>query len=188
MLAYSSIGQSGYMLLPFGIVAGKGADLQNEAFAAVLTYILIYSFMNLGAFAVAIAVGRKHPSNDIADYEGLAQREPALAVAMLFFLLSLAGMIPTAGFWAKLFVFRAAIGTGTLWLAAIGVANAVVGLFYYLSVGKRMFLREPAETSRIGVPYSIAAALALMALVIAAVTVYPEFFHHFSPRSTLVAF
>jgi NADH-quinone oxidoreductase subunit N len=188
LLAYSSVGQSGYMLLPLGIVAGQGAEVQQQAFAAALTYILIYSFMNLGAFAVAIAVGRKLPNNLISDYEGLAQREPGLAFGMLFFLLSLAGMIPTAGFWAKFFVFRAAMGAGTLWLAALMVANTLVGLYYYLSVGAKMYLREPSERSPIGVPYSIAAAIAVLVLIVAAVTVYPDFFNHFSPRSTLVAF
>ena len=191
LLAYSSIGQSGYMLLPLGIVAGQSPQLQQEAFAASVTYILIYSFMNLGAFAVAIAVGRRHPDNRIVEYEGLAQREPGLAFAMLFFLLSLAGMIPTAGFWAKLFVFRAAIGAegaGSVVLAAIMVLNTVVGLYYYLSVGARMYLRDPVDRSPVGVPYAIAAAIALIVLVVAAVTVYPDFFHHFSPRSTLVAF
>lgn len=187
LLAYSSIAQSGYMLLPFGIVAGQPGELQQEAFASALTYVLIYSFMNLGAFAVAIAVGRHIPQNRITDYEGLSQRAPGLAFAMLFFLLSLAGVIPTAGFWAKLVVFKAAIGAGTLWLAALMVVNTVVGVYYYLSVGAKMYLREPADRSPVHVPYTIAAAVALLALIVAAVTVYPDFFTHFSPRATLVA-
>jgi len=187
LLAYSSIGQAGYMLIPFAIVANQGPDIQKQAFAAALTYILIYSFMQLGAFAVVIAVGRKHQSNLIEDYDGLSQREPGLALAMLFFLLSLAGMIPTAGFWAKFFVFRATIGAGTIWLAAVMVANTVVGLYYYLSIGARMYLREPRERTVIGVPYSIAVAVVLMIVIVVAVTVYPDFFNHFSPRSTLVA-
>jgi NADH-quinone oxidoreductase subunit N len=187
LLAYSSIAQAGYMLLPFAIVAGQGRDIQNEAFASALTYILIYSFMNLGVFAVVIAVARRNPANLIADYEGLNQREPGLAFAMLFFLLSLAGMIPTAGFWAKFFVFRAAIGAETTWLAALMVINTVIGLYYYLSVGAKMYLREPSDRSRIGVPYTIGAAIVLLIVIVVAVTIYPEFFHHFSPRATLVS-
>ncbi len=169
-------------------MANKSSAIQKEAFAAALTYILIYSFMQLGAFAVVIAVGRKHPDNLISDYEGLAFREPGLAFAMLFFLLSLAGMIPTAGFWAKFFVFRSAIGAGTLWLAAVMVANTLIGLYYYLSVGAKMYLREPKERGPIAVPYALVAAIVLMVIIVAAVTVYPDFFNHFSPRSTLVAF
>jgi NADH-quinone oxidoreductase subunit N len=188
LLAYSSIAQAGYILLPLGVVANKSGAIQKEAFSASLTYILIYSFMQLGAFAVVIAVGRKHRSNLIADYEGLAYREPGLAFAMLFFLLSLAGMIPTAGFWAKFFVFRSAIGGGTLWLAALMIANTLIGLYYYLSVGAKMYLREARDRSRIGVPYPLAAAIVLMVVIVIAVTVYPDFFNHFSPRSTLVAF
>jgi NADH-quinone oxidoreductase subunit N len=190
LLAYSSIGHSGFILLPFGIVAGQGAEVMQEAFAAALTYILIYSFMNLGAFAVAIAVERKHPSNEIANFEGLGFREPGLAMAMMVFLLSLAGMIPTAGFWAKFFVFRAAMGaggTGSVLLASLMVINTVIALFYYLRIGASMYLREPAERSSVGVPYPIVAAVVAMALVVAAVTVYPDFFNHFSPNSTLVA-
>jgi NADH-quinone oxidoreductase subunit N len=187
LLAYSSIGQAGYILLPFALVAHKSAELQRDAFAAALTYILIYSFMTLGAFAVVIAVGRRHGTYAISDYEGLAAREPGLALAMMFFLLSLAGVVPTAGFWAKLFVFKAAMGTGTLWLAAIMVLNTLIGLYYYVSVGAKMFLREPADREPIGVPYVLVAAIVLMALIVAAVTVQPDFFNHFSPHSTLVA-
>jgi NADH-quinone oxidoreductase subunit N len=187
LLAYSSIAQAGYMMLPFGIVANQSGTVQKEAFASALTYILIYSFMNLGAFAVVIVVGRRL-GHDIADYDGLAAREPGLAAAMLVFLLSLAGMIPTAGFWAKFFVFRAAIGAGTVWLAAVMVANTLVGLYYYLSIGARMYLREPRERRPLGVPVSLAFAIVLMLIVVAVVTVYPDAFNHFAPRSTLVAF
>ena len=146
LLAYSSIAQAGYMLLPFAVVEGASPQVLREAFAASLTYILIYSFMNIGAFAVVIAVARKQPSNLISDYDGLAQREPGLAAAMLFFLLSLAGIPPLAGMWAKFFVFSAAIDANSAWLAAVMVVNSVIGLYYYLSVGSRMYLR-PAEDS-----------------------------------------
>lgn len=186
LLAYSSVAQAGYMLLPFAVVAGKSAEIQREAFGASLTYILIYSFINLGAFAVVIAVGRRKPSFLISDYDGLAAREPGLAIAMLFFLLSLAGMVPTAGFWAKFFVFRSAIGAGTIWLASLMVVNALVGLYYYLSIGAKMFLRESTDRERIGVPIPLIAAIALMVIVAVAVTVYPDVFNHFTPRSTLV--
>ena len=107
---------------------------------------------------------------------------------MLFFLLSLAGMIPTAGFWAKFFVFRSVIGAGTLWLAAVMVANTLIGLYYYISVGAKMYLRPREREERIAVPFALVMAIILMVVIVAAVTVYPDFFNHFSPRSTLVAF
>ncbi|MFA5891117.1 MAG: NADH-quinone oxidoreductase subunit N [Actinomycetota bacterium] len=187
LLAYSSIAQAGYMLLPLGVVAGKGPEVQGDAFASALTYILIYSFMNLGAFAVVIAVGRRKPGNLISDYEGLLQREPGLALAGAFFLLSLAGVVPTAGFWAKFFVFRAAISGGTIWLAALMVVNTLVGLYYYVQVAAKMILREAPDRERLGVPRALTVAIALMVLVIVVVTVYPDAFNHFSPRSTLIA-
>lgn len=187
LLAYSSIAQAGYMLLPFAVVSGAGADQLKGAFAASLTYILIYSFMNIGAFAVVIAVSRRRPSNLISDYEGLAQREPGLAAAMLFFLLSLAGIPPLAGFWAKFFVFSAAIDGGAAWLAAVMVINSVIGLYYYLSVGSKMYLRPATDPSPIGVPLPIAAAIVLALIVVVAVGIFPDFFNHFSPRSTLIA-
>ena len=187
LLAYSSIAQAGYMLLPFAVVDGATPAVMREAFAASLTYILIYSFMNIGAFAVVIAVSRKRPSNLISDYEGLAQREPGLAAAMMFFLLSLAGIPPLAGFWAKFFVFSAAIDGNAIWLAVVMVLNSVIGLYYYLSVGSKMYLRPAQDPSPIGVPYPIVVAIALALIVVVAVGIFPDFFNHFSPRSTLIA-
>jgi NADH-quinone oxidoreductase subunit N len=187
LLAYSSIAQAGYMLLPFAVVAGQPTSVARTAFSAALTYILIYSFMNLGAFAVVIAVARKRPTNQISDYDGLAQREPGLALAMLFFLLSLAGIPPLAGFWAKFFVFGSAIDATTAWIAAVMVINSVIGLYYYLSVGARMYLRPPSDASPIGVPAALGLAIVLMVVVVVAVGFFPDFFNHFSPRSTLIA-
>lgn len=186
LLAYSSIAQAGYMLLPFAVVSGQSAQLQRDAFAASLTYILIYSIMNLGAFAVVVAVGRKI-GHDLSDYDGLSAREPGLAMAMLFFLLALAGMIPTAGFWAKFFVFRTAIESGTGWLAWLMVLNTLAGLYYYLSLGARMFLRQPSADGTLSVPRALAFSIVVLAAAVAIFTVFPDAIHHFSPRSTLVA-
>jgi NADH-quinone oxidoreductase subunit N len=187
LLAYSSIAQAGYILLPFAVVGGQGPDVLRQAFAASLTYILIYSFMNLGAFAVVIAVNRRQSTNLITDYDGLMSREPGLTSAMLFFLLSLAGIPPLAGFWAKFFVFGAAIKGDAAWLAAVMVVNSVIGLYYYLSVGARMVLRPAEDRSGIGVPFALAAAIVLLLLIVVAVGIFPDFFNHFSPESTLVA-
>jgi NADH-quinone oxidoreductase subunit N len=186
LLAYSSIAQAGYILLPFAVIAGQPAAVQQDAFAAALTYLLIYSVMNLGAFAVIIPVG-KTIGHDVSDFDGLARRKPALAMAMMFFLLSLAGMIPTAGFWAKFFVFRVSLEADVIWIAAVMVVNTVIGLYYYLSLAGRMYLREPSDERGVSVAAPLGAAIAVMAIVIAILTVYPDFFNTFSPRSTLVA-
>jgi NADH-quinone oxidoreductase subunit N len=187
LLAYSSIAQAGYMLLPFAVVSNAGPEVLRDAFSAALIYILIYSFMNVGAFAVVIAVARKQPSNLISDYDGLVQREPWLAIAMVFFLVSLAGIPPMAGFWAKFFVFSSAIHGDTAWLGAVMVVNSIIGAYYYLSVASRMILRPAQDTSRIGVPYPIVAAIVIAVIVVLAVGLYPNFFAHFTPRSTLIA-
>jgi NADH-quinone oxidoreductase subunit N len=187
LLAYSSIAQAGYMLLPFAVVSGAGPSVLRDAFSAALIYILIYSFMNVGAFAVVIAVSRKRPSNLISDYDGLVQREPGLAIAMVFFLVSLAGIPPMAGFWAKFFVFSSSISGEAAWLGAVMVVNSIIGAYYYLTVASRMILRPAEDTSRIGVPYPIVVAIALSVIVVVAVGLYPNFFAHFTPRSTLIA-
>lgn len=186
LLAYSSIAQAGYMLLPFAIVANQGAEIQRGAFAAALTYILIYSIMNLGAFAVVVAVGRR-AGHDLTDYDGLSAREPGLAFAMLVFLLALAGMIPTAGFWAKFFVFRSTIESGTGWLAWLMVLNTLAGLYYYLSLGARMFLRKPSSEGSLSVPRALAFSIVVLAIAVAVFTVFPDALNQYSPRSTLIA-
>lgn len=186
LLAYSSIAQAGYILLPFAVIAGQPAAVQQDAFAAALTYLLIYSVMNLGAFAIVIPVG-KTIGHEVSDFDGLGRRQPPLAMAMMFFLLSLAGMIPTAGFWAKFFVFRVALEADVAWIAAVMVINTVIGLYYYLSLAGRMFLREPSDDRRVGVALPVGAAIAVMAIVIAVLTVYPDFFNTFTPRATLLA-
>src|SRR5205814_9148904 len=111
LFAYSSIAQAGYMLLPFALVGASGT-IDAAAFRAVEIYILIYSIMNLGAFAVLTSVAREAPSLLVEDFSGLMRRAPLIGGSMTVFLLSLAGIPPTAGFFAKLFVFAAAVEAG----------------------------------------------------------------------------
>src|SRR5213078_2927088 len=128
LLAYSSIAQAGYMLLPFALATPHGAAVNREAFAASLLYILIYGVMNLGAFGVIIGMAREAPGILVSDFAGLGQRAAPLALSMTVFLVSLAGVPPFAGFWGKFFIFRAAIDRGSLgpWLAAAMVINSVI--------------------------------------------------------------
>jgi NADH-quinone oxidoreductase subunit N len=186
LLAYSSIAQAGYIMLPFAIVANVGPDVAQGAFAAALTYILIYSVMNLGAFAVVVVVGR-NSGHDLSDYDGLAKRHPGLALSMMFFLLSLAGMIPTAGFWAKFFVFRSALEADAVWIAVVMVVNTIIALYYYVQLGARMFLRTSTDERPLRIGLSLAVAIAIMAGAVVLLTVNPDLFHEFSPRSTLIA-
>jgi len=136
MLAYSSIAHAGYLMV--GLVAVK-----ENGGAAVLFYLLAYTLMNLGAFAVVVAVGRRgEPNERIEDYAGLGFRYPSLGLAMSIFMLSLAGFPPLAGFVGKFYVFRSAILAGHLTLAIIGVLNSVLSVVYYLRVIVAMYMEE----------------------------------------------
>jgi NADH-quinone oxidoreductase subunit N len=186
LLAYSSIAQAGYMLLPFALVSGN-ADINDSAFAAAVTYILIYAVMNLGAFGVVIGVARESAGLLISDFAGLIRRAPVLAIAMTVFMVSLAGIPPTGGFWAKFLVFRAAIergGIGTV-LAAVMVVNSVVSLYYYLAVPRAMVFAEPVEERPLASPALVNAVVAVAMVAILVIGFYPELFAHFPPRATL---
>ena len=136
MLAYSSIAHGGYLLA--GLVAGNDVGK-----AAILFYLAAYALTNLGAFGVIAMLGtRERANDDLRDYAGLYHSHPALALLMTFFLLSLGGFPPTAGFIAKWYVFSAAIGSGYYGLAIIGVLSSVVSVFFYLRIVVMMFMTE----------------------------------------------
>jgi NADH-quinone oxidoreductase subunit N len=141
MLAYSSIAHVGYILI--GLVASVGGS-GDRAISGIMFYLLAYTFMNIGAFAILIFLGREGlPNDDLDDFAGLSRRAPGAALAMLIFLFSLAGIPPTAGFAAKLSIFYAAIQGDYYVLVILGVLNSVVASFYYLRVVVIMYMREP---------------------------------------------
>ena len=190
MLAYSSIAQAGYILVPFA-VAGASAQAADSAFTAGVVYLLVYAAMNLGAFTVVIAVARRTRSGEISSYAGLFEYAPGLAVLMSLFLFSLAGIPPLAGAWAKIFVFRAVLDAGTASAVVLGVIaalNAVIALFYYASVARQMWMRPAPEGDRapIRVPTALVTALGISALVVVAVGVYPEAFARFADLASFL--
>jgi NADH-quinone oxidoreductase subunit N len=139
MLAYSSIAHAGYALVGFAAGNAEGA-------AGILFYMLSYAFMNIGAFAIIILVGKKGEANsNVSDYAGFGSKHPLLAVCMSLFLFSLAGMPPTAGFVGKFYLFSGAIKAGYIWLAIIGVLNSAASVYYYLRVMVYMYMKEPTE-------------------------------------------
>jgi len=154
MLAYSSIAQAGYILI--GLVA-----LSQDGSGAAMFYLLIYLFTNIAAFGVIIVVSNKTGSDEIKDLYGLNRRAPVLALVMMFAVLSLAGIPPTAGFFGKFFLFRAAIEAGLWWLALIGILLAFVALYYYLGIVKYMYLYRSDE-EEIPIPVSRAATIGLV--------------------------
>jgi NADH-quinone oxidoreductase subunit N len=143
LLAWSSIAQSGYMLVPLG-AAGKG-DIDG-VLPATVAYVLAYAVMNLGAFSVVTLVGRHQPANRLADYRGLGRTQPLTAFALAFALACLAGLPPgLLGLFAKVVVFQAPVEQGTGWLAVVMAVNVVVGLYYYLAWAASLYARSGAE-------------------------------------------
>jgi len=144
LLAYSSIAHVGYMLL--GVVAGTPNMPVPDGIKGILIYLLVYTFMNLGAFAVITSLRRREVIGDeIDDIAGLFSRAPTEAVLMLVFLLSLAGIPPLAGFWGKYFIFLSLMETGHYALAGLAVLYAVFGLYYYMRIANAMFMRPAIE-------------------------------------------
>ena len=167
LLAYSGIAQIGYMLVGVAAASASGT-------AMVLFYLVAYVFGNMGAFLVVEALARAEGSEATAAFRGLAQRSPLLALAMLLFLLSLGGIPFVAGFWAKLYVFWAAAERGLYWLVLLGAILTVVALFYYLLIAKRMYIEEPERPGRVPVAPTLAWSVALCALGVVILGLYPK--------------
>jgi len=174
MLAYSSVAHAGYTLM--AVVAlgaapaaeSERAGLENPwQMYGVAVYLAVYVFMNLGALAVVAAVYDRIKSHRIEDYAGLSQRAPALAWLMVFFLLSLAGIPPTAGFWGKFVLFAAVLDTrlnpNLIWLGIIGFLNSVVSVYYYWGVVRAMFLVRARTEEGVPVSRALGVTLALAA-------------------------
>ena len=168
MLAYSSIAHAGYLLM--GVVAGTPRGV-----SAMLIYLFIYSFMQLGAFAVIVMMRRADVAGDeLKDFSGLHFRHPFAAFAMLLFMLSLGGIPPTAGFMGKLWLFGAAIDAGYFWLAIIGVLNTAVSLYYYIRIVVFMYLRKETTGSEPVARPALAFTLALAVAGTILFGVYPR--------------
>ncbi len=162
MLAYSGVAQAGYMLAPLAVFSSR----PDQAASAIVTYLVIYAAMNLGAFAVVIAVARKTRSGEISSYAGMFSYAPGLTVVMTAFLFSLAGIPPVGGWWAKFEVFRVLTADGNTWgvaLAVVAAVNSVLAAYYYLVIAKQMwFVSAPNDDKApIVIPSSLQAALAL---------------------------
>lgn len=162
LLAYSSIANAGYILIGIAAISLTGVS-------SAILYLIAYLVTNLAAFGIVATSWRVIGSDNISDYAGLSRRSPWLALALLVALLSLAGMPPFAGFVAKVFVFAAAIDAKLIWLAIIGVINAIIGLYYYLTVLKVVYLyRSENDDKPITVtrPYAIALAVLSIGIIL----------------------
>jgi NAD(P)H-quinone oxidoreductase subunit 2 len=140
MLAYSSIGQAGFLMI--GLIVGSDAG-----YASMVFYLLIYLFMNLGGFACVILFTLRTGTDEINEYGGLYQKDPLLTLALSICLLSLGGIPPLAGFFGKLYLFWAGWQAGAYWLVLIGLLTSVISIYYYIRVVKMMVVKEPNEMS-----------------------------------------
>lgn len=154
LLAWSSVAQAGYMLVPLGAAGaavagvsagGSGAGTTAQV-SATVAYVAAYAVMNLGAFSVVAFVGRSRPGNYLADYRGLVHERPVAALSLAFFLACLAGLPPgLLGLFAKIVVFVEPVRAGTGWLAVVMAVNTVVALYYYLTWAATLFARAPED-------------------------------------------
>ncbi|QDN79777.1 NADH-quinone oxidoreductase subunit N [Streptomyces sp. S1A1-7] len=179
LLAWSSVGQAGYLLVPIASAAySKDAE---KAIGSTVAYALMYAVVNLGAFAVAALVARTSPLNRISDYRGLYARSPLSALILGFFLLCLAGLPPgIIGLFAKVTVFAAAVDAGLGWLAVVMAVNVVIALFYYLQWTTLLFRAPEGESEKHRVPAPLTAAIALTAVLGIALSGAPQLVLRFS--------
>lgn len=179
LLAWSSIGQAGYLLVPVA-AAAYSKDVQKPI-GSTVAYALMYAVVNLGAFAVAALVGRRSTLNRVSDYRGLYASNPLAALLLAFFLLCLAGLPPgIIGLFAKVTVFSAAVDAGLGWLAVVMAANVVIALVYYLQWTALLFRASEGEPEKHRVPAPLTAAIGLTAVVGIALSGAPQLVLRFS--------
>jgi len=170
MLAYSSIAHSGYILAAL-------AAPTDAAFTALIFYSLVYIFMGLGGFIFLSALERQYDwNNHINDFRGLSKRSPMLALFMLIFMFSMLGIPPTVGFFGKLGIFLALIGSDIWWLAVVLVVMSIVSAGYYLRVVIYMYMHEPVSKARFNLSVGEAFTLAFMATMVLILGIYPTVF------------
>ena len=181
MLAYSSIAHAGYALL--GIIAAN-----NEGLASMMNYLMIYAFMNIGAFAVIIMLRSEgFKGEDITDYEGLAKTHPLASALMLIFMFSLTGIPPTAGFIGKLYIFMSAINAGYTWLVIVAVIFSAISAYFYLRIVMYMYMKEPKATVSLSTSPATSVALAVTVAAVLFIGVFPSVLVEFA-RAAIAGF
>jgi NADH-quinone oxidoreductase subunit N len=179
LLAYSSISHAGYMLL--GLIAGNEHGINGIA-----VYVMVYTFMNLGAFLVVVALRRANIiGEDLDDLAGLVHRHPTYAILMLIFMLSLAGIPPTAGFLGKYYIFLSLIETGHYTLAVIATLYVAVAIYYYFKIVRSMFIREETEKMPLASSFGLRLALGVTGVLTLLIGIYPEPFLRMAQTSLL---
>jgi NADH-quinone oxidoreductase subunit N len=187
MLAYSSISHAGYALM--GLIAvGLANSNETRAFGltSVILYMFIYTFVNIGAFALVIMLRREHVVGDrVVDFAGLGRRAPMASFSMLVFMLSLAGIPATAGFVGKWFLFGAAVRADYTWLAVVAVINSAISLYYYARVVVMMYMKEPEDDARVAPSLGQRLAIATCIVFTLFFGIYPQPIIALAQRSIL---
>ncbi|TQE35282.1 NADH-quinone oxidoreductase subunit N [Streptomyces ipomoeae] len=179
LLAWSSVGQAGYLLVPIA-AAAYSTDVE-QAIGSTVAYALMYAAVNLGAFAVAALVGRTKSLNRVSDYRGLYASSPLTALLLAFFLLCLAGLPPgIIGLFAKVTVFSAAVDAGLGWLAVVMAVNVVIALYYYLQWTTLLFRAPEGEPEPHRVPAPLTVAIALTGVIGIALSGAPQLILRFA--------
>ena len=174
MLGYSSIAQAGNFLVGLAAIASVKDGGQQFGASGVVFFLGTYAFTNLGAFIAIMAISARTNSDEIASYAGMGRRAPLPAAVLAICLLSLTGLPPTAGFFAKIYVFNAAVQADLVWLVFIGVLNTVASAFYYLSVARTMYTTAPDGEPAITAPLITQGLLVIAAAGVIAIGVYPS--------------
>jgi NADH-quinone oxidoreductase subunit N len=189
LLAYSSIAQAGFILVGLAALNPNAASEWARGLNGLLLYLFAYLFTNLGAFAVVIALENKTGSTQIAEYAGLIRRSPFLALAMFVFLLSLIGIPPTGGFIGKLFVFGAAIARDEprfYLLAAVGIVNSVISVYYYFKIARVMFFEEASDTSPLQAGSALTAVVTVSVVMTLLIAIVLQPFMDLTTSSTQI--
>ena len=174
LLAYSGIGHAGFALLALLAFASGAPEDRSFGTSALLYYLISYALTNLGAFGALTAVGQALGGDDMAHLNGLAQRNLPLATLLTVLVLSLAGIPPLAGFWAKFFVFMAGYAAGALWLVTIAVLMTLVALYYYLRFLKALWMNAPDETTPVALAPSVRGALVACTALVLLLGLFPN--------------
>ncbi len=167
LLAYSSIAHAGYMLMGFVLLTSAGLE-------AILFYLVVYLFMNLGAFYVVVLVENGSRDEDISRFSGLGRRAPLAAVSLAIFLFALTGIPPFSGFIGKVYLFAGVIHQGLYWLVLVAGINSVVSLYYYARIIKVMFLEDPSQSGELSVAFVPRVMLAILVVPTLLLGVYWE--------------
>jgi NADH-quinone oxidoreductase subunit N len=167
LLAYSSIAHAGYMLMGFVLLTTVGLK-------AILFYLVVYLFMNLGAFYVVVLVANGSRSEDISDFSGLGSRAPFAAVSLAIFLFALTGIPPFSGFIGKVYLFAEVINRGVYWLALVAALNSVISLYYYARIVKVMFLEDPTQAGDLPLAFVPRVMLAILVVPTLLLGIYWE--------------